>query len=449
MALRMCESFLCRTLRFSKVLSMETAPLRLRTAHRGCAVRNAAFRFVPACSVTTEVFLDRLLKERTLGSAENPAGSLAHAAVPPDRVEHFSLMLKDPDQPEDPKVLRVAIIGAPNAGKSTLTNQLLGKKLFATSQKVHTTRSRALGVITEDNTQIILLDTPGLTTPSKAKRHQLEKTFLVDPLKSLQQADLVVVLVDVSEKWTRGRLDFEVLKCLALNAHIPAVLVLNKVDLLKSKPLLLDMTAELTEGIVNGKRLKVRSLVKPLKKETQEKQMEKTPGVQNGEEQLPNPDNQLLRGLSREQLRALKSRKGWPHFKDVFMMCATDGEDVQTLKSYLMVQARPGPWQYHSAVLTDQSPEDICTNTIREKLLEYLPQEVPYTVTQRIELWRETANGNLDISVKLHVKKDSHMKMVIGPGGQLIARIAREAGLDLMNAFMCEVRLKISATLKN
>lgn len=47
-----------------------------------------------------------------------------------------------------------------------------------------------------------------------------------------------------------------------------------------------------------------------------------------------------------------------------------------------MVEAKPGPWQYHSAVLTDQSPEDICTNTIREKLLEYLPQEVPYTVTQ-------------------------------------------------------------------
>lgn len=103
-------------------------------------------------------------------------------------------------------------------------------------------------------------------------------------------------------------------------------------DILKSKPLLLDITAELTEGIVNGKRLKVRSLVKPLQKETQEKQMEKTSGLENGEEQMPNPDNQLLRGPSRERLRALKNRKGWPHFKDVFMMCATDGEDVQTLK---------------------------------------------------------------------------------------------------------------------
>ncbi|KAG7314743.1 hypothetical protein KOW79_022046 [Hemibagrus wyckioides] len=439
MALRMCESFMGRSLRL--VVSMESASVRVRTAQHICAARKAAIRHVPTCFISSEVFLDRLRKESKLGFAENPAGSPPQAAVPPDRVEHFSLMLKDPDQPENPKVLKVAIIGAPNAGKSTLTNQLLGKKLFAASKKVHTTRSRALGVVTEDNTQIILLDTPGLTTPSKAKRHQLEETFLVDPLKSLQQADLVVVLVDVSEKWTRRSLDFEVLKCLALNAHIPAVLVLNKVDLLKNKPLLLDITAELTEGIVNGKKLKVRSLVKP--------KTEKTADLQDGEEQMPNPDGQLVRGLSREQLRALKSRKGWPLFKDVFMMCATDGEDVQTLKNYLMVEAKPGAWQYHSTVLTDQSPEDICTSTIREKLLEYLPQEVPYTVTQNIELWRETDDGNLDISIKLYVKKDSHMKMVIGPGGQLIARIAREAGLDLSNAFMCDVRLKISATLKN
>uniref|UniRef100_A0AAR2M0M5 GTPase Era, mitochondrial n=1 Tax=Pygocentrus nattereri TaxID=42514 RepID=A0AAR2M0M5_PYGNA len=342
----------------------------------------------------------------------------------------LSLLLRPPDQPENPKTLRVAVIGAPNAGKSTLTNQLLGRKLFAVSQKVHTTRSRALGVITMDNTQIILLDTPGLTTPFKVKRHQLENSLLVDPLNSLREADLVVVLVDISDKWTRDRLDFEVLKCLTLNPHIPAVLVLNKVDLLKNKALLLDITAKLTEGVVNGQRLRVRD-------------------AQTGEEPCPNSDTQDQTGLSREQLRTLKSRKGWSHFKDVFMLCAADGEDVETLKRYLMVAAKPGPWHYHSDVLTDQSPEDICVNAVREKLLEYLPQEVPYTISQHIELWRETEDGKLDISVKLHVKKNSHMTMVIGPGGQVMARIAREAGEDLTNAFMCEVRLKISATLKN
>lgn len=451
MTLRVCEPLLRRSLRLSSLLTaLDTAALRRHTALHGYMVRKAAAHFVPASLFSTEIFVNNLLKEKALGTENNLAVSSNYPHVPLDKVEHFSLMLKEPDQPENPKVLRVAVIGAPNAGKSTLTNQLLGCKLFAASQKVHTTRLRALGVITEDDTQIILLDTPGLTTPSKAKRHQLEKSFLVDPLKSAQEADLVIVLVDVSDKWTRNRLDFEVLKCLAKNSHIPALLVLNKVDLLKNKALLLDITAVLTEGIVNGQRLKVHSLLRRSQKETGEKMQEQMPEftVQT-DEQRQNPDKSTLRGLSREQLSSLKKHKGWPHFKDVFMLCSTDSEDVQTLKAYLMVGAKPGPWQYHSEVLTDQTPEDICQNIIQEKLLNHLPQEIPYTITQYIEFWRETADGKLDISVKLHMKKDSHMKMVIGPGGQLMARIAREVGVDLTSAFGCEVRLKISATLKN
>lgn len=51
-------------------------------------------------------------------------------------------------------------------------------------------------------------------------------------------------------------------------------------------------------------------------------------------------------------------------------------------QSYFMAAAKPGSWQYHSEVLTDQSPDEVCTNIIREKLLEYLPQEVPYSMTQ-------------------------------------------------------------------
>uniref|UniRef100_A0A8C8MA33 GTPase Era, mitochondrial n=1 Tax=Oncorhynchus tshawytscha TaxID=74940 RepID=A0A8C8MA33_ONCTS len=335
--------------------------------------------------------------------------------------EQLSLLVKDPDQPENSKVLRVAIIGAPNAGKSTLSNQLLGRKVFAVSKKVHTTRSRALGVLTEDDTQIILLDTPGLTTPTKVKRHQLEKSLLEDPWNTVKEASLVVVMVDVSDKWACNKLDFEVLKCLTQYPDVPAVLVLNKVDMLKSKSRLLEITADLTCGVVNGRKLQVRRVIKP-------------PWAQSG--------------LRKEQLRALKTQQGWAHFKDVFMLSAVDGEDVETLKRYLVVGAKPGSWQYHSDVLTDQTPEEICTNTVREKLLEYLPKEVPYTMTQAIDLWHDRENGELDIAVKLYVKKESHMKMVIGQAGQMVARIAREAGDDLSTVFLREVKLRLSVKLK-
>lgn len=452
MTLRLCETFIRRSLRFSTVRSLTVAsehtPLRLRTGcdvFRAHSLRKCLVRCAPARLMSSGAFLDRLQKSRTVVSGEGHY----HHPVPSDCGHQFSLLLKDPDQPDNPKCLKVAIVGAPNAGKSTLTNQLLGRKLFAVSEKVHTTRSRAVGVVTENDTQIIMLDTPGLTTPLKAKRHQLEESLVVDPFESLKEADLVVVLVDVSDKWTRNKLDYEVLKCMALNPDVPAILVLNKVDLLKNKIMLLDITAQLTDGVVNGKKIRVRGAVKS---------NHRLAGiVQSGDADASNSESMeketsqgdpIKKILSKEELKALKNCSGWPHFKDVFMLSAVDGEDVETLRSYLFQSAKPGQWQYHSEVLTDQAPEDVCLNTVREKLLQHLPKEVPYTVTQQIEMWKESEDGVLSISVKLYVKKESHMKMVIGPGGQLITRIAQEAGNDLMNIFMREVRLKISAKLK-
>ncbi|XP_071382055.1 GTPase Era, mitochondrial [Centroberyx affinis] len=425
-----------------------TASWILTAGSAACGRGRNGFSVTPACFITSDAFLNRLEK----GKAAEADGGLYRlpASVPPDSGEQLSLLMKHPDQPENSKVLKVAIVGAPNAGKSTLSNQLLGRKVFAVSKKVHTTRTRALGVLTEDDTQIILLDTPGLTTPSKVKRHQLEKSLLVDPWSTVKQADLMVVMADVADKWTCNKLDFEVLKCLAQHPDIPAVLVLNKVDLVKRKSKLLQVTAELTCGVVNGRRIRVRTVIKP-------PWAEKRPDREAGPPELsPDEDNTEPEGsaetksaLSKEQLKALRNQQGWPHFKDVFMLSSVDREDVETLKRYLVVAARPGAWQYHSEVLTDQTPQEVCTNIVREKLLEYLPQEVPYTMTQSVELWQERENGELDISVKLYAKKDTHMRMVIGTAGQMVAQIAREAGEDLSRVFLREVKLRLSVKLRN
>lgn len=377
--------------------------------------------------------------------AESESGSARlPASVPPHSTEQISLLMRHPDQPENAKVLKVAIIGAPNAGKSTLSNQLLGKKLFPVSKKVHTTRARAMGVLTEDETQIILLDTPGLTTPSKVKRHQLEQSLLVDPWNTVKEADLVVVLVDVSDRWMCGRLDFEVLKCLSQHSDIPAVLVLNKVDLMKTKDRLLNITAELTCGIVNGRKIRIRPVIKPPWAE--KSAPASLPDVDKTEE--PEASDQDKTKLSKEQLKELSQQRGWPGFKDVFMLSSLDRDDVETLKSYFLVKAQPGEWQYHSGVLTDQSPEQICIDLIREKLLEHLPQEVPYSLTLTVELWHKGENGDLDISVRLYAKKDTHMSMVIGTAGQMVTRMAREVSEDLSRIFLTEVRVKLSVKLK-
>ncbi|NXL54241.1 ERAL1 GTPase, partial [Podilymbus podiceps] len=390
--------------------------------------------------------------------------------------EQDCLLRGKPDQPQNPKVLRIAIIGAPNAGKSTLSNQLLGRKVFPVSQKVHTTRCKAQGVVTYEDTQLIILDTPGLTSPLKAKRHRLDEAMLTDPWDSMKHVDLVLVLVDVSDHWTRNCLSKEVLKCLSDFPQIPSVLILNKVDLLKKKFILLELVNELTEGVVNGKKLEVRSAFKhnssssaksplqvaqaspPKNRAPQHHSLQETDQAQGGSSLDSCSDTRVsesslvteeAQGPKQNGPRDLKKMKGWPCFQEIFMLAALRGEEVDTLKRYLLMQAKPGPWQFHSGVLTSQSPQEICNNIIREKILEYLPLEVPYGVIQVTEMWEEGPSGEFFIAQNLLVPRKSHMMMLIGKGGKVISRIAQEAGQDLMNVFLCDVRLKLKVEVKS
>ncbi|XP_025029591.1 GTPase Era, mitochondrial [Python bivittatus] len=403
-------------------------------------------------------WLAATVEQKESGSSSLRAGaSLNFTAQSGD--EHEVLLAHHPDQPENPKILRVAIIGAPNAGKSTLSNQLLQRKILPVSRKVHTTRCNAQGVITTEDTQLIILDTPGLTTSAKGKRHNLEKNMLSDPLDSLKNADLVLVLVDVSDRYTRDHLHPQVLHCLKQFPQIPSVLVLNKVDLVKKKGLLLELVVELTEGAVGGKKLEAKSMYRPdvsrepcrkPPKSAQTSAATESTHAESVESQaeVVTEDASLASAKESGAPERMKYQKGWPLFQEIFMLTALEEEEVKTLKKYLLKQAQPGPWEFHSEVLTSQSPQEICANLIREKLLEHLPQEVPYAVTQKTAVWEEGPGGELVIVQNLEVQREKYMKMLIGYQGQVISKIAAEAGHDLMNAFLCEVQLKLSVQLK-
>src|ERR1700730_16267257 len=88
----------------------------------------------------------------------------------------------------------VAIVGAPNAGKSTLLNRLIGQKISIVSPKPQTTRMRILGVLTEDQTQMVFIDTPGIFAPKR----RLDRAMIEAAWSSLEGADAVVLLIDAS-----------------------------------------------------------------------------------------------------------------------------------------------------------------------------------------------------------------------------------------------------------
>jgi len=132
----------------------------------------------------------------------------------------------------------VAVIGAPNAGKSTLVNALVGQKVAIVSPKAQTTRARLMGIAIQEDTQILLVDTPGIFEP----RRRLDRAMVAAAWTGAHDADLILLVIDASE-----RVRDEVLDGLEKREH-PLLLVLNKIDLVK-KPQLLALSADLTQRL--------------------------------------------------------------------------------------------------------------------------------------------------------------------------------------------------------
>lgn len=133
----------------------------------------------------------------------------------------------------------------------------------------------------------------------------------------------------------------------------PSVLVLNKVDLIKSKRKLLDTTRTITENCIDGKPI---AHSKPLRKENSEV-------------------------------------KGWQHFKEIFMVSALTGDGLDDVKKYFIQMAKPAKWLFPSEIWSDQTAEDIIVKSVKAKLLDFLPQEIPYQLKAELEFFNVNEKG--------------------------------------------------------
>lgn len=125
----------------------------------------------------------------------------------------------------------VAVVGAPNAGKSTLVNALVGQKVAIVTPKAQTTRVRLMGIAIEGESQIMLLDTPGIFEPKR----RLDRAMVAAAWGSAQDADLIALVVDASSGLKRGVTD---LLDRLQDRPEPKLLILNKVDLVRKEELL-------------------------------------------------------------------------------------------------------------------------------------------------------------------------------------------------------------------
>ena len=117
----------------------------------------------------------------------------------------------------------VTILGNPNVGKSTLMNELMGERLSIITQKPQTTRHRILGIVSDEDYQIVFSDTPGILNPS----YTLQENMMSFVYSSFSDADILIYLLEIGEK---GLKDMKLVNRIR-NASVPVLILLNKIDL--------------------------------------------------------------------------------------------------------------------------------------------------------------------------------------------------------------------------
>lgn len=284
-----------------------------------------------------------------------------------------------------------AIVGAPNAGKSTLTNRLVGEKVSIVTHKVQTTRFqiRAIAMLeTSDgaSSQVVLVDTPGIFAPRKQDR--LAKSMVHAAWSGADDANAIVHVVDVGA-WLRhkkgegnaqDRLGSEdtqrVTEGLALRSR-PAVLVLNKMDTIPTDELL-PIIAE----------------------------FDKTGA-----------------------------------YEQIFMSSATQGEGVDALATYLANAMPEGPLLYPEDQAADIPMRLMAAEITREKLFLRLHDELPYASTVETEKWTDKKDGSVRIDQIIYVRRGTQKGIVLGKGGSTVKDIGAAARKEMENWLVRRVHL--------
>lgn len=363
------------------------------------------------------------------------------------------------------RLLKVALIGAPNAGKSTLLNKILGTNVSCVSKKVHTTRANVLGVYTENDTQLEFLDTPGVINKEHLLRHHLEDSLLVDPTHASSISDIIVVLVDASNHREQRSLHKGVLNLLHKNTDTPSILVLNKVDLIGDKRSLLDIGTRLTQGCLNGictmkksqllkmsrARLKELNLTEHLGQAPEDCSATASELVRTKHKYVIDLDEQLGRekSFSRNEKGVRPDSIGFKNFSHVFSISALNDEGVQELRDHLLSRATfIEEWPHGPDYVSSQSTQDIVHGIIRGKVLDYVKDAVPYLLKYKYLECAYDEMGSLHIHLVIECSEAYMVAAVIGTQGVFISRIIEESRSMIENTLRCDVRLNIVVVVR-
>lgn len=265
----------------------------------------------------------------------------------------------------------VNIIGAPNVGKSTLLNALLGQGLSVITPKAQTTRHRLMGILNEEGHQVVLSDTPGILDP----QYKLHESMLRFVDEALEDADLLLLVTDASRK--RRSFHPSVLQRVR-SAEVPVIILINKIDLSSQSDV---------------------------------------------EEQV------------QEWREAIPDARIWP-------LSALHGFHVEELRQRIFEFLPEGPPYFPKEDLTDRPMRFFVSEIVREKIMNFYQEEVPYSCEVVVRSFKEE-----DELVRIHadimVMRSSQRSILLGSKGKAIKKLGVHARRDLESLFEKQVHLEL------
>ena len=274
----------------------------------------------------------------------------------------------------------VALIGPPNAGKSTLMNQYIGQKVAIVSPRPQTTRNRISGIYTDDESQIVFLDTPGI----HQLRGKMNRFLLESAWNALASADAVVVLVDAALYAAKPHLLDKEIKPLVKpvkETGRPVLVAVNKVDRVKDKPTMLPVMAKLGEL--------------------------------------------------------------WPE-AEFIPISALRGQGTDELKAKILDIIPEGPPMFPEDQISTAPVRFMASEIIREKLFYSLRQELPYTTAVEIEVWDEESRPDMIlVNAVIYTAQKNHKGMIIGKQGANLKKVGSEARKEIAELLDSKVHLEL------
>ncbi|KAJ4822949.1 hypothetical protein Tsubulata_000302, partial [Turnera subulata] len=285
----------------------------------------------------------------------------------------------------------VAVVGKPNVGKSTLSNQMVGQKLSIVTDKPQTTRHRILGICSSTDYQIILYDTPGVI---EKKMHKLDSMMMKNVHSATTDADCALIIVDASKP--PQKIDEVLEKGMGTHEEkLPTLLVLNKKDLIK-------------------------------------------PG-------------EIAKKIELETSISFSFVQWYEKFTDVdevIPVSAKYGHGVEDVKEWILSKIPNGPAYYPKDIVSEHPERFFVAEIVREKIFQQFRNEVPYACQVNVVNYKERPTAKDFIQVEILVERNSQKIIIIGRDGKALKSLATAARLGIEDFLQKKVYLEIEVKVR-